>query len=112
MKRKTLLAALASALAAAAAAAAFAAETAPNDAQAIERATVTLPQAVAAAEQHVGGKAARAEFEHSKSFGWIYDVEVVAGAKVFDVKVDAKMGQVLASTLDEVDRDAQRDADD
>ena len=33
------------------------------------------------AEQHANGKASRAEYENSKQ-GWVYDVEVVSGAKV------------------------------
>ena len=41
-------------------------------------------QAITVAEQHVHGRASRAEYEHTKT-GWAYDVEVVSGAKVFDV---------------------------
>ena len=112
MVRKALIATLASALVVAGGATAFAAQSARNDAEAVDQATVTLTKAIAAAEQQTGGRAARAEFEHSKSHGWVYDVEVVAGAKVFDVKVDAKNGSVLASALDVADHDDEHDARD
>ena len=72
----------------------------------------TSTQAIAAAEQQAGGRASKAEYEHSKQHGWVYDVEVVAGAKVFDVKVDAQNGAVLASALDSEDHDDGHDARD
>ncbi|MEO5698667.1 MAG: PepSY domain-containing protein [Burkholderiaceae bacterium] len=109
MVRKSLLAMFAAALVVAGGATAFAAQTAENDAQAVNQATVTLAQAVAAAEQQAGGRASKAEFEHSKAHGWVYDVEVVSGAKVFDVKVDAQKGTVLASTLDTADHGDEHD---
>ncbi len=105
MVRKSLFAMLAAALVVAGGATAFAAQTAGNDALAVNQATVTLTQAIAAAEQQAGGRASKAEYEHSKAHGWVYDVEVVSGAKVFDVKVDAQKGTVLASTLDTADHD-------
>ena len=75
-----------------------------NDALAIANAKISLTQAVAAAEQHASGKATHAEFEHSKRQGWIYEVEVVSGAKVFDIKVDADKGTVIASQEDRADQ--------
>ena len=82
-----------------------------NDATAITRAKIPLAQAVTTAEQHVNGKAARAEYENSKA-GWVFDVEVVTGSKVFDVKVDADKGTVISSTEDKADRDDEHDKDD
>lgn len=82
-----------------------------NDALAITRAAIPLAQAVATAEQHANGRAARAEYENSKQ-GWVYDVEVVSGAKVFDVKVDATKGTVIASSEDTADRDDEHDEKD
>jgi uncharacterized membrane protein YkoI len=79
-----------------------------NDALSVTRAKVALPQAVAAAEQHANGKASRAEYENS-TLGWVYDVEVVSGAKVFDVKVDAVKGTVISSTEDNADHDDAHD---
>jgi len=103
MVRKSLFATLAAALVVAGGAAAFAAQAVENDALAVNQATVTLTQAVAAAEQQAGGRASKAEYEHSKAHGWVYAVEVVSGAKVFDVTVDAQKGSVLTSSLDTAD---------
>ena len=82
-----------------------------NDATAITRARIPLAQAVTTAEQHVNGKAAHAEYENSKA-GWVFDVEVVTGSKVFDVKVDADKGTIISSTEDKADRDDDHDQDD
>lgn len=93
----SIVAAVASACAATVA---FAA--AENDALAAANAKVSLTQAISVAEQHAAGKATKAEFERSKQ-GPVYEVEVVSGAKVFDVKVDADKGTVIASREDKVD---------
>src|SRR6267378_5691635 len=77
----------------------YAAKGMENDALAITQAKIPLTQAVTAAEQHVKGKASRAEYEQTKK-GWVYDVEVVSDNKVFDVKVNADNGTVIASTED------------
>ena len=69
-----------------------------NDALAITKAKIPLTQAVTVAEQHANGKASRAEYENSKQ-GWVYDVEVVSGAKVFDVRVDRKSTRLNSSHL-------------
>ncbi|MCZ7654882.1 MAG: PepSY domain-containing protein [Rhodocyclaceae bacterium] len=66
---------------------------------AIESAKVSLNQAVTAAEQQVGGKASRAEFEKHKG-QWVFDVEVVNGNKVMDVRMDPTSGMVIAATED------------
>ena len=78
---------------------------------AINKAKISLVQAVTVAEQHANGKASQAEFENSKQ-GWVYDVEVVSGAKVFDVKIDADKGTVISSAEDKADRDDEHDAKD
>lgn len=82
-----------------------------NDAMTIGKAKVSLVQAVTSAEQHVNGKAVRAEYENSKH-GWVYDVEVVSGAKVFDVKVDANKGTVISAAEDKADHDDHHDKKD
>ena len=84
---------------------------AENDAMAISKAKISLAQAVTSAEQHANGKATHAEYENSKQ-GWVYDVEVVSGAKVFDVKVDADQGTVISSAEDKADRDDDHDKKD
>lgn len=105
MKRKIHLAALAAAvLAAAATGSAYAAKASENDALVISAARIGLGQAVASAEQHAGGKASRAEFERHKG-QWVYDVEVVKGQSVMDVKVDATSGKVVEATADAIDSD-------
>lgn len=103
MKGKFYLAALA-ALSATAIGTAYAAKSAENDALAITGAKIGLTQAVAAAEQHVGGKASRAEYEQHKG-QWVFDVEVVKDKTVMDVKVDPTSGKVLAAVEDKTDHD-------
>ncbi|HVS26229.1 MAG TPA: PepSY domain-containing protein [Burkholderiales bacterium] len=87
------------------------AANAENDAHVINDAKISLSQAVSAAEQHAGGKASRAEVERHKG-EWIYDVEVVAGKKVMDVKVDPQKGTILSATEDKVDHDDDHDKQD
>jgi len=102
MNRYNKLSLLAVAIAAAGSVAYAAQGGMENDAMTITKAKIPLAQAVTAAEQHAHGKAARAEYENSKH-GWVYDVEVVSGAKVFDVKVDADKGTVISSAEDKAD---------
>lgn len=82
-----------------------------NDAQYIPPAKTTLGQAVAAAEQQVKGRAVRAELEKARQ-GWVYDVEVIQGDKVFDVKVDAEKASVISAEQDRTDRDTDHDEQD
>lgn len=86
---------------------------AANDAVAdLAKAKITLTQAIAAAEAHVGGKATQAELEGERG-AVAYEVEVVtADSKVLDVKVDAADGKVLSSKLDLSDRGEKEDEKD
>lgn len=111
MNRYSKLSLLAAAIAAAGTVAYAAQGGVENDAMAITKAKIPLAQAVTTAEQHANGKAARAEYENSKQ-GWVYDVEVVNGAKVFDVRVDADKGTVISSAEDTADRDDDHDKQD
>jgi uncharacterized membrane protein YkoI len=116
MKRKFHLAALAAVGAIAiggafAIGSAFAAKPMENDALAITQAKIPMTQAITAAEQHVNGKAARAEYEQTKT-GWVYDVEVMSGGKVFDVKVDGDKGTIISSAEDKADHDDDHDEQD
>ena len=79
-----------------------------NDATTLIKAKIPLAQAVTVAEQHANGKASHAEYEYTKQ-GWVYDVEVVSGSKVFDVRVDADQGIVISSAEDHADRDDHHD---
>jgi len=88
--------------------AAFAANTMENDAAALANAKISLSQAIASAEQHTGGKAVHAEFEHTRA-GWAYEVETVNGAKVVDVTVDAATGTVVAAVDDKMDRNEKKE---
>lgn len=90
---------------------AYAAESAENDALAIAGAKISLTQAVAAAEQHVGGKASKAEYEHENGKS-VFEVEVVKNQSVMDVKVDPTSGQILASVEDKADHGNDHDKDD
>jgi uncharacterized membrane protein YkoI len=80
-----------------------------NDAGPVASAKISLDAAVAVAEKHVQGKAVRAEYEKQKQGSWLYDVEVSTGSKVFDIKVDADKGTVIASTEDPADADDDGD---
>jgi uncharacterized membrane protein YkoI len=108
MYRYTKLSVLAIAVAASGAVAYAATSGDANDAQAINNAKIPIAQEIGVAEQHANGKATRAEYEKTRQ-GWAYDVEVVSGAKVFDVKVDADRGTVISSTEDKADRDHDHD---
>lgn len=109
MNRKTTLATLA--ILSVAAVNSYAAPSDPNDALSIMRAKIGMTQAVAAAEEHAGGKAARAEFERHNG-QWVFDVEVVKGNQVMDVKVDPTTGRILSAATDKADRDGEHDRED
>ncbi|BAO90337.1 PepSY domain-containing protein [Caballeronia cordobensis] len=89
----------------------YAAATKENDALAISEAKISISQAIAAAEQHVHGKATRAEFEQKRQYN-AFEVEVVNGTKVFDVTVDADQGNVLSVAEDKYERDRHEREDD
>ncbi|MHB8453936.1 MAG: PepSY domain-containing protein [Acidiferrobacterales bacterium] len=76
-----------------------------NDSAAIRQTKITLTQAISAAEQRVGGKAARAELENENG-KLVYRVDVVRDAKTTDVEVDVNNGQVLSAQADEVDHES------
>lgn len=110
MVRKTSLILLAAAFAAVVTAALAANAATGNDALAGDKASISLVQAITAAEQHhPGGRATRAEYEHSRRLGWTYDVEIVSGPQVFDVRIDPQKGTVLSSVEDKADRDREED---
>lgn len=69
---------------------------------------ISLIQAVQTAELHAAGKARQAEYEHSRQ-GWVYDVEVINGSKVFDVRVNARSGVVISSQEDKPDGPGEND---
>lgn len=75
-----------------------------NDALSVTSAKISLAQAATAAEKQVGGQAARAEYETYKGKG-IFDVEVVKGCDVMNVKIDPTNGNILSVEADELDHD-------
>jgi len=108
MNRRLYPAIVAAAVALAVGGAYAATSSKENDALAISAAKIALSQAVSAAEQHVGGKASRAEYERHKG-QWVFDVEVVKDNTVMDVKVDPATGKVTAATEDKADKDDDND---
>ena len=108
MKRKLMIPALVIAAGVATAAGlAFAKGSGSNENDATvdrAKAKISLTQAVGAAEAQAGGQATRAELDGERGV-IAFNVEVVTpGNKVFDVKVDANDGKVLASNQDQADR--------
>lgn len=103
MKRKTYLAAITALSVSAALGTAYASMDKDNDALAIRGAKISLIQAVAAAERHLGGAASRAEFEQHHGQG-VYEIEIVKGGNVSDVRVDASNGAILAARADHSDQ--------
>ncbi|OWF90393.1 hypothetical protein B4916_16245 [Yersinia intermedia] len=80
-------------------------DTRVNDVTAVEQAKISLTQAISTAESHVKGTAYKAKFKQSR-LGAIYDVDVVQGNQVFDVKIDAVKGDVLSSVVDNAEHDS------
>src|SRR5215468_7572152 len=65
----------------------------------VSKATVTMSQAIATAEQQAGGKATRAKLENETG-KLLYEVKVAGKDKTTEVKVDATDGKVLAMGAD------------
>jgi uncharacterized membrane protein YkoI len=105
MKRRILIPAVIAAVSISASA-----YSAENDALAISAAKIDLVKAVAAAEQHVGGKASKAEYERHKGQG-VYEIEVVKDKNVMDVRVDATTGSVISAKEDRADKGKDDDDD-
>lgn len=68
-------------------------------------AKVPLKEAIATAEQHFQGRAVRADFKREDGPKSVYEIEVATSTKVFDVRIDADKGTVLAANEDKADRD-------
>src|SRR5262249_47616316 len=104
MKRRLTAATIVTLAAAAIGGGAYAARSQEHDALAIANAKVSLTQAIAAAEQNVGGKAAKAAFEQANQ-KWVFEVEIVKDGKILEVKVDAETGNVISSAAEKDDDD-------
>lgn len=77
-----------------------------NDATAMQQAKISLAQAVTTAEQHVGGKASRAELQNENG-RLVYGVEVAGNGQTLDVKVNAIDGSVVSVQADQGDTEAE-----
>lgn len=71
-----------------------------NAAAALKGATISLSDAIAKAEQAVGGKAVEADLDDEQS-GARFEVGVLANGKVSTVFVDAKTGDIVTQGTDE-----------
>ena len=89
----------------------FAANKMESEAALVATAKISLTQAIASAEQHTGGKAASAQFEHTKT-GWAYNVEVVNGTKTVDVQVNSDTGTVISAVNEKIDQGDEQDEQD
>lgn len=106
MKKSITIAALASG-AALITVVAFAAPRQPeadDDYAALSAAKITLTQAITAAEQHVQGRAIKAELENVNG-KLVYEVEVVKQNMATDVKVDSADGRIVSAKADPQDQD-------
>lgn len=79
-----------------------------NETMAIANAKISLSQAITAAEQHVGGTASKAEFG-SENGQNLFEVEVIKGNTVTDVKVDPSNGTVISAKNDQEDHDGDEE---
>lgn len=77
-----------------------------NDAAVLAQTKISLTQAIATAEQHVQGKAVRAELEEENGT-FVYGVEIVKGTQVTDVKVNSDDGRVLSAQADQADHEGE-----
>jgi uncharacterized membrane protein YkoI len=80
-------------------AAAAAARADQEDLRLFSEAKVMLTQAIATAEQHLGGQAIGAKLDDD-SFKPAYEVTIVKDDRVYDVQVDAVTNAVLGSRED------------
>lgn len=72
----------------------------------LAQAKISLVQAVTTAEQHIGGRASRAELENENG-RLVYGVEVADNTKTTDVKVDAIDGSIVSAQTDQADHESE-----
>jgi Peptidase propeptide and YPEB domain len=106
---RTMMAGLLGAAAMASAGAAFGQATGKPPGEAPAPARITMEQAIATAEQQVGGKAVETEMERRRDGASIFKVKVLRGNQTHKVLVDAQTGQVVRSVLDDEDDDDRHD---
>lgn len=101
LKRKIILVTSATAIALGVGGAVFAAsqsgrnaDTETKEIDAVRTAPVSLPQAIATAEEQSNGRAIKAEAEESGS-GVLYQVATLAGGKIVEFQIDPQTGNVV-----------------
>ena len=72
------------------------------------QATISLQEAIKAAEQKTGGKAMEAEI-NDESAAVQFEIEVVKDGKVHEVMVDGKTGKVLKVSLEDESKENKAD---
>lgn len=77
----------------------YASKNHKDDVQEMEKAKITLVEAINIAEKSATGKAISAKLKNSKQ-GLMYKVDVMDSDKKYEVKVDALSGAVISSNLD------------
>ena len=75
----------------------------PKEKAALAAAKITLPQAIAAAEQHLGGKAIATGIENQDDRVVYYDITIDKGGVLHKVLVDMQSGQVVSSAVEDDD---------
>lgn len=107
LRTHILSAAMAVAIVAGASAAAFAATGEKEDAHDIATvlgAKTSLAEAIATAEQHVGGRAIEASLDDENG-GTQFEVEVAKDKTIHKVMVDSATGKLVKATTDDDDED-------
>ncbi|MCA8900412.1 MAG: PepSY domain-containing protein [Hyphomonas sp.] len=74
----------------------------PDDARALSGAKISLIEAIQAAEAHTNGAAFDAQIEDD-SFSPEFEVGVVAGNTVYEVRIDGETGNVISAREDRDD---------
>lgn len=77
-----------------------------NELKLFNESTISLQDAIKAAEHKTGGKAMEAEIDDEAKTVQ-YEVEIVKGSTVQDVMVDGKTGQVLAVKEDDEENEKE-----
>jgi uncharacterized membrane protein YkoI len=73
-----------------------------EDARALSEATISLTDAIAAAESHTGGTAYEAQIEDD-SFSPEFEVGIIADDLTYEVRIDGNSGEVISAREDRDD---------
>jgi uncharacterized membrane protein YkoI len=110
LKRKIILATTAAAIALGAGGGVFAAsqssknEDEAREIEAVRTSPVSLPQAIATAEQQSNGRAVSAEAEEGGG-GVLYEIKTIGGEKVVEFQIDPQTGNVVNTEDEKVEGD-------